>query len=211
TGRPTLTTSLRGNANVEVHMETLRGEVHSGMFGGPAPDALAALVRTLATLRDAAGDTTIDGVGASRVWEGALYPEDRFRADAGVLDGVDVIGSGAVADSVWARPTATVLGIDCPPVVGSAAAVQPRASARINLRVPPGTDPTAAQDALVRHLHAHAPWGVRVRVERETVGGPFRARTDGPGYTALSSALRTAFGREVEFSGQGGAIPLCTA
>ncbi len=210
-GRPTLTTSLRGNANVDVHVETLAGEVHSGMFGGPAPDALAALVRMLASLRGADGSTTVDGLDASGVWAGAPYPAERFRADAGILDGVDVIGGGAVADAVWARPTATVLGIDCPPVVGSAAAVPPRASARINLRVPPGTDPAAAQDALVRHLHAHAPWGARVRVDRETVGSPFRARTDGPGYAALSSALRTAFGRDVEFSGQGGAIPLCTA
>ncbi|GAA4812489.1 dipeptidase [Tomitella cavernea] len=210
-GRPTLTTSLRGNANVDVHVETLAGEVHSGMFGGPAPDALAALITMLASLRDANGDTTVNGLDACGVWRGAAYPEDRFRADAGVLDGVDVIGSGAIADSVWARPTATVLGIDCPPVVGSAAAVQPHAAARINLRVPPGTDAIAAQDALVAHLHAHAPWGVRVRVEREVVGRPFLARTDGPGYAALADALRKAFGAEVEYSGQGGAIPLCTA
>ncbi len=210
-GRPTLTTSLRGNANVDVEAETLAGEVHSGMFGGPAPDALAALIAMLASLRSDNGDTTVDGLDASGVWQGAEYPEERFRGDAGVLEGVDLVGSGAIADSVWARPTATVLGIDCPPVVGSAAAVQPRASARINLRVPPGTDPVAAQDALVAHLHTHAPWGARVRVEREAVGRPFLARTDGPGYAALSDALREAFGAEVEYSGQGGAIPLCTA
>lgn len=210
-GRPTLTTSLRGNANVDVHVQALTGEVHSGMFGGPAPDALAALVRMLASLRDDAGDTAIDGLDASGLWDGSAYPEERFRSDAGVLDGVEVLGSGAIADSVWARPTATVLGIDCPPVVGSAAAVQPRASARINLRVPPGTDPAGAQDALVAHLHAHAAWGARVQVERETVGRPFRARTDGPGYEALQAALGDAFDAPVEFSGQGGAIPLCTA
>ncbi|WP_182359896.1 dipeptidase [Tomitella gaofuii] len=210
-GRPTLTTSLRGNANVDVHVETLVGEVHSGMFGGPAPDALAALIAMLASLRDAHGDTTVDGLDTSGTWRGAAYPEDRFRGDAGVLEGVAVVGSGAIADSVWARPTATVLGIDCPPVVGSAAAVQPHASARINLRVPPGMDPGAAQDALVAHLHAHAPWGARVRVERETVGRPFPAHTDGPGYAALADALRAAFGADAEYSGQGGAIPLCTA
>ena len=58
----------------------------------------------------------------------------------------------------------------------------PRASARLNLRVPPGLDPLVAQDALVAHLEAHVPWGAHLRIEREALGEPFRAATDGPGY-----------------------------
>lgn len=210
-GAPTLTTSLRGIANVDVRLQTLRGEVHSGMFGGAAPDALAALITLLASLRDGNGDTTIDGLDADQGWDGVDYPEERFRADAGVLDGVSLVGGGAVAEMVWARPALTVLGIDCPPVVGSAAAVQPSAGARLNLRVPPGMDPVAAQDALVAHLQAHTPWGARLSIEREPVGRPFRARTDGPGHAALTQALADAFDRPVVTSGQGGSIPLCTA
>src|SRR5262249_30938208 len=61
-GVPALTVSLRGLVNVVVSVETLRSEAHSGMYGGPAPDALAALIRMLATLRDEAGDTTIAGL-----------------------------------------------------------------------------------------------------------------------------------------------------
>lgn len=210
-GEPTLTTTLRGIANVDVRLDTLRGEVHSGMFGGAAPDALAALIALLASLRDSNGDTTIDGLDAQQAWTGVDYPAERFRADAGILDGVDVVGSGAIAEMVWARPALTVLGIDCPPMVGSAAAVSPSAGARLNLRVPPGMDPVAAQDALVAHLQAHAPWGARVTITREPVGRPFQARVDGPGYAALSGALADAFGRPVVTSGQGGSIPLCTA
>src|SRR5918993_1605351 len=126
-GVPALTVSLRGLANVVVTVEALESEVHSGMYGGPAPDALAALVRMLATLRDGAGNTTVAGLDAAQTWTGVSYPEDAFRADATVLDGVSLIGSGSVADLLWARPAVTVLGIDCPPVVGSAAAIQPRA------------------------------------------------------------------------------------
>lgn len=210
-GHPTLTTTLRGIANVVVHVETLRGEVHSGMYGGGAPDALAALVHLLGTLRDADGNTVVDGLDATATWGGVPYPVDRFRADAGVLDGVALPLTGAVADAVWARPALTVVGIDAPPVVGSAAAICPRASARLNLRVPPGTNATAAQDALVAHLEAHVPWGARLRIEREAVGEPFRAATDGPGYAALRSALEHAYGRPVGTVGQGGSIPLCTA
>ncbi|WP_305091973.1 dipeptidase [Prescottella sp. R16] len=209
-GVPTLTTSLRGIANVVVHVETLAGELHSGMYGGSAPDALAALVQMLSTLRDLGGNTVVDGLDTAQVWDGVAYPEDRFRADAGVLDGVRLTGSDTVADAVWARPALTILGIDAPPVVGSAAAIAPRASARLNLRVPPGMDPHRAQDALVAHLEKAAPWGARVTVEREAVGEPFRARTSGPGYTALTAALTAAYGRGVAVAGQGGTIPLCT-
>ncbi|MBF4476274.1 Acetylornithine deacetylase/Succinyl-diaminopimelate desuccinylase [Rhodococcus rhodochrous J3] len=210
-GRPTLTTTLRGIANVDVHIETLKGEIHSGMYGGAAPDALAALIHLLGTLRDERGNTVVDGLDCTATWDGVPYPEDRFRADAGVLDGVSLPTSGTVADAVWARPALTVLGIDAPPVVGSAAAVVPRASARLNLRVPPGIDARTAQDALVAHLEAHVPWGAHLRIDRDVLGEPFRAATDGPGYAALRAALEAAYGREVGTAGQGGSIPLCTA
>ena len=208
-GSPTVTTTLRGIANVVVHVETLAGEVHSGMFGGPAPDALAALVQMLATLRDADGNTVVDGLESDQKWTGVDYPEAQFRTDAGVLDGVGLAGSSSVADAVWARPALTILGIDCPPVVGSAAAISPRASARLNLRVPPGMDPQKAQDALAAHLENAAPWNARVTVEREALGSPFRATTDGPGYAALGAAMEEAFGKELGTVGQGGSIPLC--
>lgn len=210
-GAPTVTTTLRGIANVVVRLETLTGEVHSGMFGGAAPDAMTALVTLLGTLHDQRGNTTIDGLEHDQPWSGADYPTERFRADAGVLDGVELAGSGTVAEQVWARPALTVLGIDCPPVVGSAAAIQPRASARLNLRVPPGMDPQTAQDALVAHLQAHAPWGAQVTVEREATGAPFAARTDGPGFRTLAAAMADAFGAPLVTSGQGGSIPLCNA
>lgn len=210
-GLPTVTTTLRGIANVVVHVETLAREVHSGMYGGPAPDALAALVQVLSTLRNEQGDTVVDGLDGMQTWDGVAYETEQFRSDAGVLDGVGLAGSGTVADAVWARPALTILGIDCPPVVGSAAAISPRASARLNLRVPPGMDPRMAQDALVAHLEARTPWNARVTVEREAVGSPFRARTDGPGYAALSEALEEAFGHPMGTAGQGGSIPLCNA
>jgi acetylornithine deacetylase/succinyl-diaminopimelate desuccinylase-like protein len=208
-GVPAVTVSLRGLANVVVSVESLASEVHSGMFGGPAPDALAALIHLLASLRDGAGNTTIAGLDNTQTWEGVEYPPERFRTDAQLLDGVSLLGDGTVSDLVWARPAVTVLGIDCPPVVGSAAAIQPRARARLNLRVPPGMDPVQAQDALVAHLEAAAPWEVRVAVEREASGEPFQARTGGPAYAALAAAMEEAYGRQMTTLGQGGSIPLC--
>ncbi len=210
-GTPTVTTSLRGTGSVLVTVDTLERPVHSGMYGGAVPDALAALIMMLGTLRDGDGETTIRGLDASARWEGADYPVERFRADAGVLDGVSMLGRGTIADAVWARPVVNVLAIDAPPVAGATAAIQHTARALVNLRVPPGQDAAAAQALLVDHLHAVAPWGAQVTVERRTLGEPFAARTDGPGFAALADAMAEAFGRPLTTAGQGGAIPLCNA
>ena len=61
-GHPAVTVSLRGVADVIVQVDALASELHSGVFGGAAPDALAALVAMLATLRDSRGNTTIRGL-----------------------------------------------------------------------------------------------------------------------------------------------------
>ncbi|MFE5670422.1 dipeptidase [Agromyces sp. NPDC056523] len=208
-GKPAATVTLRGLANVVVRVAALNSAIHSGMFGGPAPDALAALIEMLASLRDEDGNTAIDGLDATQKWHGEPYDADQFRADAGVLDGVSLLGDDSVADELWAQPAVTVLGIDCPPVVGSAAAIVPRAAARLNLRVPPGIDPEAARDALEAHLRGEAPWGVEVEVETEAVGAPFAARVDGPAYRAMAAAMKEAYGVEMTTLGQGGSIPLC--
>jgi cysteinylglycine-S-conjugate dipeptidase len=208
-GVPSVTTSLRGLANVVVTVETLGSAMHSGMFGGPAPDALAALIHMLSTLHDENGLTTVRGLDNTQSWAGADYPAEQFRADATVLDGVDLIGGASVSDLLWARPALTVLGIDVPPVVGSSAAIQPKVRARLNLRVPPGMDAKAAQDALVAHLEAVAPWNVKVSTEREAFGQPFSAETSGPAYDTLTQAMTDAYGRDSTTEGQGGSIPLC--
>ena len=210
-GVPAVTTSLRGVANVVVTASALSDPVHSGRFGGPTPDALAALIQMLATLRDAKGNTTVRGLYSSQKWTGAEYRGERLRHDAQVLEGVQLLGDGTPADMVWARPAVTILGIDCPAVDGSTAAIQPTARARINLRVPPGMDQSKAQDALVHHLEAVAPWAVRVECEREPLGAPFRAATDGPAYSALGEAMHEAYGRQLSTEGQGGSLPLCNA
>src|SRR5882757_11516397 len=114
-GLPTVTSTLRGMTLVRVQVDTLEGNLHSGQFGGAAPDALAALIRVLDSLRAEDGSTTVDGLAAEQEWDGLQYEDAAFRADAKVLDGVELIGSGTVADRVWARPAVTVLGIDCPP------------------------------------------------------------------------------------------------
>src|SRR5689334_21767018 len=102
-GRPALTTSLRGLVNLFAEVKVLKSAVHSGMFGGPVPDALTTLARLLATLHDENGEVAVDGL-VGREGASVDYPEDRFRHEAGVLDGVRLTGNGTITDRIWTKP-----------------------------------------------------------------------------------------------------------
>ncbi|MFD3616323.1 dipeptidase [Streptomyces sp. NPDC058676] len=209
-GLPTVTSTLRGMTLVRVQIDTLEGNLHSGQFGGAAPDALGALIRVLDSLRAEDGSTVVDGLTPQTSWDGLQYDEEQFRQDAKVLDGVRLIGSGTVADRIWARPAVTVLGIDCPPVVGATPSVQASARALVSLRVPPGVDAAEATKLLEAHLTAHTPWGARVRTEQIGQGQAFSANTSSPAYAAMTEAMAVAYpGQEMQYAGQGGSIPLC--
>jgi acetylornithine deacetylase/succinyl-diaminopimelate desuccinylase-like protein len=195
--------------SVDVTVKALGSAMHSGMFGGPAPDPVVGLIQMLASLHDEYGNTTIDGLDASQTWTGVEYGAEQFRKDANVLDGVELMGDGNVADLLWARPSATVLGMDIPPVIGSSSAVQAGAAARVSLRLPPGESGRRAQDALVTHLEARVPWNLHYEIERVAVGDPFVGSLDGPAFEAMKAAMEESFGKPMTTEGQGGSIPLC--
>ncbi|MFF3688295.1 dipeptidase [Streptomyces sp. NPDC002187] len=209
-GLPTVTATLRGMTMIRVQVDTLEGNLHSGQFGGAAPDALAALIRVLDSLRAADGSTVIDGLEAQAQWDGVQYPEEDFRRDAKVLSGVGLTGNGTVADRIWARPAVTVIGIDCHPVAGATPSIPASARAQISLRVPPGQDATEATKLLFAHIEKHTPWNARVSLEQVGQGQPFQADVTSPAYTSMAEAMRVAYpGEEMHSAGMGGSIPLC--
>jgi acetylornithine deacetylase/succinyl-diaminopimelate desuccinylase-like protein len=184
--------------------------VHSGKFGGAAPDALTALIRGLARLQDDAGSTAIPGLHGER-WDGWEYPEDEFRHDAGVLDGVALVGEGSVSQRLWTQPVVTVLGIDAPRVDESSASLLHEARARVSVRLAPGDDPERASRTIARYLETVMPWHAIVEVERETPSAPFRTDTSSPAFAAAARAFETAYGEPLQPIGSGGAIGMVSA
>ncbi|MGE3855876.1 MAG: dipeptidase [Dehalococcoidia bacterium] len=206
-GTPALTTTLRGLVDCVVEVRTLEHGVHSGQFGGAVPDALTVLVRTLATLHDDAGSPAIPGLVHApnpRV----EVEEASLRADAGVLDGVQLVGDGPIAARLWARPAVSILAIDAPRVSEAINQVIPTARAKVSLRVPPGQDPTDALDALVAHLEAAVPWGAQVTVTRGSGAPGFALTERGAAYAAFADGMADAWGTPPAEIGVGGTIPL---
>ncbi len=212
---PALTTTLRGGANLVVEVRTLDHGLHSGIFGGPVPDALTVLCRLLATLHDEHGDVAVPGlVRGTSPGTGRSAPElaeGQFRAEAGLLDGVRLTGTGRLTDRLSAGPALAVIGIDAPSVAAASNTLVPVARAKVSLRVAPGDDAVAARDALAAHLRAHVPWGAQVRVEAGGTAAPFTARTEGRAYRCARSALQSAWGTPAVDMGAGGSIPFVTA
>lgn len=210
TGQPALTTSLRGLVDCTVEVRTLDRAVHSGMYGGPLPDALIVLGRLLATLHDDRGRVAIQGLVSGEA-EQLDLTEDELRKEAGVVDGVELIGEGSLTSRLWTRPAVSVLGIDAPHVAESINQLVPAARARVSLRLAPGDDPDRAMDALVDHLEANAPWGARVTVTPGARGRAFSLRTEGPAFDAFRAAFREAWPTEPVDIGVGGSIPFVAA
>jgi acetylornithine deacetylase/succinyl-diaminopimelate desuccinylase-like protein len=210
TGVPTLTTSLRGLADCIIEVRTLEHAVHSGEFGGAVPDALTALVRTLATLHDDAGRVAVPGLVAVEAPPVDLTDAELLR-QVGAVPGVELIGEGSLVSRLWTRPAVSVLALDAPPVAEAINQLVPVARAKVSLRLAPGQDVAAARAALIHHLESHVPWGAQVSVTPGSMGEPFALATSGPAYEAFRSAFAAAWGRPTVEMGVGGSIPFVAA
>ncbi|MDT5333081.1 MAG: hypothetical protein QOF31_4378 [Mycobacterium sp.] len=203
---PSLTVSLRGLADCIVEVATLDHGLHSGIWGGVAPDALSVLVRLLASLHDDDGNVAVAGLHEGTAADVEYSPE-RVREEAGLLDGVSEIGSGSVPQRLWAKPAITVIGIDTTSIDKSSNTLIPRARAKVSMRVAPGGDPREHLAVLTRHLEQHVPWGARVTITPGDIGQPYAINASGPVYDAARAAFRKAWGSEPVETGVGGSIP----
>ena len=217
-GTPGLTYSLRGLADLDVHVRALDGPVHSGMAGGAVPDPVLALAQMLATLVDEHGDPAFDGC-----WDDYVAPDDAERARLAALPhneaglrrawrmrpGVDIAGAPDVSifEKLWLRPTVTVIGIDGHPIAGSSNQIVAEAAARVSMRVGRGQDPHRLLAALQTHLERRVPLHLELRVVRRDEVPAWHCEPTGWAFDATERALRAGFGVDPVYMGVGGTIP----
>jgi acetylornithine deacetylase/succinyl-diaminopimelate desuccinylase-like protein len=218
TGLPSLTRSLRGLAAVDVTVRALDHPIHSGMWGGPAPDAATALGAILGRLLDARGVPAVPGLfdgvpelsEAERARLAALpFDEQVFRDDAGMLPGSGFAGEPerSVYERLWHRPSLALTALEGMPMEGAANQLMAEARARVGVRIPPGQDPERVRDAVVEFLRADPPWGVTVETECDVAVPGWATETEGPAFDAARRALALGFGCEPVEIGCGGSIP----
>lgn len=206
-GEPILTTSLRGDVNVDVTVETVSSALHSGIFGGPTPDALVTLISVIRSFYDDEGNTVIEGIENGEEG-GTEFPEELFREQAELLPGVEFAGTGSIASRLWKRPSATVIGMDVPSLASAANIIIPKATARVAVRYPAGNDPLSVLDSVKRHISMYTPFGARVTFTRELASPAFQTSLDTSVGELALDALGEAFGKSASTIGCGASIPL---
>jgi acetylornithine deacetylase/succinyl-diaminopimelate desuccinylase-like protein len=216
-GIPSILSSLRGLAYLELHARGPSSDLHSGMYGGAVVNPAMALARILATMHDAEGRIAIDGFYddvrpfPDAVREGMRtlpFDETAFRHELGV----SALGGEpgfTTLERLWTRPTCEVNGLLSGYTGEGAKTVLPgTAMAKVSFRLVPDQDPGRIAELVQAHVARHAPPGVTVTVQALHGGRPWRADLQGPLLDAGRLALQAAFDREPVITGEGGSIPV---
>jgi acetylornithine deacetylase/succinyl-diaminopimelate desuccinylase-like protein len=216
TGVPSITTALRGIVVVNVEVKALKQPVHSGMWGGPVPDAAMALCRILARLVNDDGSIAIPGIyekvkPLTETEKKSIHAlptnEKLFRKQAGMLDGVQILGGRHPWEMNWRQPSLTVNAIQASSRKDARNIIVESAWARVSIRTVPDMDVKDVEKRLVEALQKDPPWGVTAEVHKEGTGGWWYTPTTAPAFGAAIKALRDGYGSEPLAIGCGGSIP----
>lgn len=203
---PALTVTLRGNVAFKLTVRTLDHAVHSGMFGGPVPDAMLTMIKLLASLHDDDGVAAVAGLTGAET-DTPPYPEEQLREESGLLPGIATIGHGSILSRMWSQPAITVTGLDVPSVANASNTLLPVVSARVSVRVAPGQTADSALAALREHIALNTPFGAVAEISGIEKGDGFQVDTTGWAVTEAKAAMADAWGREAVDTGIGGSIP----
>jgi acetylornithine deacetylase/succinyl-diaminopimelate desuccinylase-like protein len=217
-GLPTLCVGLRGMIYTELEVQGARTDLHSGMYGGAAPNPFIATAQILAGLKDEEGHILIPGFYDDilppspeelAAWESLPFNEEQYRiAEVGARQLVGEAGY-TVLERTWARPTLDVHGIRGGFTGAGAKTVIPaKAVAKVSMRLVPGMVPAKAFALYKAFVAELAPSGVDVQVRLIHSGDPCLIPVDNPYIQAATRALLEVWGRETVFIRSGGSIPI---
>ncbi|HZS36933.1 MAG TPA: M20/M25/M40 family metallo-hydrolase, partial [Polyangia bacterium] len=216
TGLPSITTALRGLVAVDVEVRALKQSLHSGMWGGPVPDPTMALCKMLASLTHADGSVAIPGIAekvkpltAAESADIKKLPGDEkhFRSQAGMLDGVELLGGRHPWEQNWRQPSVAINALVASDRKNARNIINESAWARVGIRIVPDLDPEDVQEKLIAHLKKSAPWGVHVEIHPESAAGWWYTDPSHPAFQAAFRALKKGYGTDAITMGCGGSIP----
>ncbi len=212
---PTLTYGLRGLCYLEVRLLGARRDLHSGAFGGVAPNPIQALGWLLARLKDGRGRILIPGfyekVQPVSEEEKALWPsldEEALKGELGV-DHLPGEEGYTPLERLWARPTLDPNGIwGGYQGEGSKTVIPKEAGMKLSMRLVPDQDPEEVAGMVEAYLEAILPPGYRLKVLRLHGGKPVLTDPHSPPMRLMARALEEVWGRPPVYTREGGTIPV---
>ncbi len=219
-GLPALTVSLRGLVAFEVEVRAHEHSMHSGMWGGPVPDPVMALVKMLATLTDTQGRLSVPGLWdevrpITAKEEAAIseLPFDlmEFRRQAALLPHTHLTpgrdGTVHPLAQMWREPSVAINAIEASQRKGAANIICDTAWAKVGIRIVPDMDPVRTLQLVSEHLTRIAPWGVEVRITADAGTRAWGTIAAGSTFELAMKALEKGYGRKPVQMGCGGTIP----
>jgi acetylornithine deacetylase/succinyl-diaminopimelate desuccinylase-like protein len=217
-GLPTLCVGLRGMIYTELEVKSSRTDLHSGMYGGAAPNAFVSLVHILAKLKDENGHILIPGFYDDVIppsaeelaaWKSLPFDEEKYRVDE--VGSKQLVGEAgySVMERTWARPTVDVHGIPGGFTGAGAKTVIPaKATAKVSMRLVPGMTPAKAFALYKAYVEKIAPKEVDVDVRLIHSGDPCLIPVNNKYIQAATRALHEVWGKDTVFIRSGGSIPI---
>ncbi|MFK7600995.1 dipeptidase [Deinococcus sp. SM5_A1] len=214
---PTITYGVRGLSYVEIHVQGANRDLHSGSYGGAAPNPINALCEIIAKLKDDKGRVTIPGFYDNiepltdeerGMWASLPQDDGEFANSIGVsaLPGEE---GYSVLERLWGRPTLDVNGIwGGYQGEGSKTVIAAKAGAKVSMRLVPGQDPVRITKLIQDYVPTIAPEGVTVKVIDHHGGQPIKFDTSSDYVKAADRALQRVYGKPAVFARTGGSIPI---
>ncbi len=217
---PTITTGLRGLLYTEIAVTGARRDLHSGQYGGAAPNAATELVQIIAGLKDKRGRIRVPGfytrvrqpeAAERETWERLPFDERGFLAEIGTEVAPGERGY-SILDRLWARPTLDVNGISGGFTgEGMKTVIPSRATAKVSMRLVPDQRPDRIFKQFARAVGRLARPGVTVEARHLASAPPVLVPSDAPAVRAAAAALEAAFGTAPVYVRSGGTIPVIAA
>lgn len=214
---PCFTYGLRGVLAMEVRLKASAGDLHSGIYGGVAPNPATLLARLIATLHDETFRVAVPGFYDSVLpvqdWERAEWAqlpfgEEEFKRN---IRGRALLGEAGYSpvERAWARPTAEVNGIGGGyQGLGSKTVIPSEAFAKLTFRLVPDQTPKEIEALVRAHLEKLCPPEVTLEITPGHGGEPFMCDPNSPYGLAARRAVAATWGREAALIREGGSIPI---
>lgn len=217
-GIPTLCIGLRGLVYLEIEATGPARDLHSGLYGGAAPNAVFGLVELLSKMKDAGGRIQIPGIyddvtEPSREeldsWKQLPFSEEKFLKEEVGSNALTGEKDRSVLERVWSRPTLEVHGIAGGFTGAGAKTVIPaKATAKVSIRLVPNQNPEKIVAALKKFVAEQTPAGIQAEVRVLSQGPGLLVNPDHPAIRVAAKAFSEMLKRPTVLTRSGGSIPI---
>ena len=215
---PTLCVGLRGMVYTELEAVGAMTDLHSGMYGGAAPNPFEALARIISRLKDENGKVLIPGfydrvekpdAAELKAWKSLPFDEEEYRKKEVGSKQLTGEAGYTVLERTWARPTLEVHGMPGGFIgAGGKTVIPAKAAAKVSMRLVPDQRPDEIFKLYSEFVKSIVPKGIDLKIKQFSMADPIVIKTNNKYVQASTVAMKEVFGKDTVYIRSGGSIPI---